>query len=131
MILDRKSVRYHSKYENMIDIKNVLEETNELIILPITIITFFLLIYIVIYLRKKDSDVIRSRIFLKFVEIKKAFILLVAFAFVLILHVSLIYLPRFFSFYNPLYDDLQQIFGLVLIIILISFVFLIYRGMKD
>ncbi len=115
----------------MIDIKNVLEATNEIIILPITIITFIILICISIYLRRKDPDVIRSRIFLKFGEIKKAFILLVAFALILILHVSLIYLPRFFSFYDPLFDDMQQIFGLVLILILSSFVLLIYKGVKE
>lgn len=116
----------------MIDIKNVLEVINEIMVLPIAIITFFLLIYIATYLWKKDPDVIRSRIFLKYREIQKAFVLLVAFAFVLVLHVALIYMPYLFSLdKSPLIDDIQRIFGLVLILILISFVLFIYSGMKD
>jgi hypothetical protein len=55
----------------MIDIKNALEVINELLVLPIAIITFVVLIYIMIYLWKKDPDVIRSRIFLKYCERRK------------------------------------------------------------
>ncbi|MBU4076911.1 MAG: hypothetical protein KKD46_04170 [Euryarchaeota archaeon] len=80
----------------MMDIKNVLEILNELVVLPIIIITFLLLIYAVFYLSKRDSDVVRSRIFLKYAEFKKAFILLAAFAFVLVLHVALIYIPHLY-----------------------------------
>jgi len=113
----------------MIDVKNVLEVINELLVLPIAIITFVVLIYITIYLWKKDPDVIRSRIFLKYCGIKKAFILLAAFAFVLILHVSLIYMPRFFSSNSSfLIEDLQRILGLLLILILMAFVYFIYRS---
>lgn len=111
----------------MIDIKNVLEVINETVVLPIAIITFFLLIYIVIHLWKTDPDVIRSKIFLHYREFKKAFLLLVVFAFVLMLHVSLIYIPRFFSFYSPLISDMQKFFGLILILIMISFVYFIFR----
>jgi protein-S-isoprenylcysteine O-methyltransferase Ste14 len=115
----------------MIDVKNVLEVINEILVLPIAIITFILLIYITIYLWKKDQDVIRSRIFLKYCEIKKAFILLAAFALVLILQVALIYMPHFFKS-NSLFfiEDLQRILGLVLILILITFVYFIYRSMS-
>jgi|SRR5659263_134837 len=113
----------------MIDVKNVLEVINELLVLPIAIITFVVLIYITIYLWKKDPDVIRSRIFLKYCGIKKAFILLAAFAFVLILHVSLIYMPHFFSSNSSfLIEDLQRILGLLLILILMAFVYFIYRS---
>ena len=116
----------------MIDIKNILEVINELLVLPIAIITFVVLIYITIYLWKKDQDIIRSRIFLKYGEIKKAFLLLAAFAFVLILHVALIYIPHFFSSKSLLFiDDLQKILGLVLSFILITFVILIYKNIKD
>jgi len=110
----------------MIEIKNVLEVINEVLVLPIAIITFFLLIYIVVYLYKKDPDVIRSRIFLKYDEIKKAFILFAAFAFILILHVSLIYIPHIFSRDYSFIKDLQRIFGLVLILIMITFVYIIF-----
>ncbi len=113
----------------MINIKNVLEVINELLVLPISIITFALLLYIVVFLWKKDPDVIRSRIFLNYSEIKKAFILLVAFAFILILHVSFIYIPHlFFSNSLVFVNDLQKILGLVLILILIAFAYLIYRS---
>ncbi len=116
----------------MIDIKNVLEVINRIFVVPIAIISFFILLYIANYLWKKDPDVIRSRIFLKYREIRKAFVLLVVFAFVLVLHVALIYLPQFFSEdENPIIDDFQRILGLVLILILISFVMIIYKGMKD
>ena len=116
----------------MIDIKNALEVINELLVLPIAIITFVVLIYITIYLWKKDQDVIRSRIFLKYCEIKKAFLLFAAFAFVLILHVALIYIPHFFlSNSSSFIDDLQRILGLVLILILITFVYFIYRSIIE
>ena len=116
----------------MIDVKNVLEVVNEILILPIAIITFFLLIYIVLYLWKKDPDVIRSRIFLKYNEIKKAFILFLVFAFILIFHVSLIYIPHFvLSSSSPFISDLQKIFGLLLILILIAFVYVIFRSIRN
>jgi len=116
----------------MMDIKNGLEVINELLVLPIAIITFVVLMYITIYLWKKDPDVIRSRIFLKYSEIKKAFILLAAFAFVLILHVALIYIPHFFSSSSFFFiEDLQRILGLVLILILITFVYFIYRSIIE
>jgi hypothetical protein len=37
----------------MMDIKNVLEVINEILVMPIAIITFVLLMYIVVYLWKK------------------------------------------------------------------------------
>ena len=116
----------------MIEVKNVLEVINKMIVLPMAIITFFLLIYMVIYLWKKDPDVIRSRIFLKYHEIKKAFLLLSLFAFVLIPHVLLIYFAHFFlwDFSFSIYF-IQRMFGLILIFILVSFVYHIYKSIKD
>lgn len=115
----------------MIDIKNVLEVVNEIAVLPIAIITFILLIYIVTYLWKKDPDVIRSRIFLKYCEFKKAFLPLAAFAFVLILHVSLIYVPHLFSVYSPLIGDVQRAFGLILALIMLAFAYFIFKSVKN
>ena len=115
----------------MMDIKNVLEIINEFVVLPITIIAFLLLMYVVFYLSKRDPDVVRSRIFLKYAEFKKAFILLAAFAFVLVLHVALIYIPRiYYSGYNPIVSDIQKFFGLVLSIIMISFVYVLIKSIK-
>ncbi len=115
----------------MIDIKNVLEVINEVLVLPIAIITFFLLTYIVVYLWKKDPDVIRSRIFLKYDEIKKAFVLLEIFAFVLVIHVSLIYIPHFYLVNYFFIDNLQRIFGLILVFILIAFVYIIFGVIRN
>lgn len=114
----------------MIDAKNVLDVINEVLVLPISIITFFILIYIVTFLWKKDPDVIRSRIFLKYNEIKKAFLLFVAFAFILVLHVSLIYIPHYLSLdSDSMIYEYQKIFGLLLILILISFVYVIFKSL--
>ena len=116
----------------MIYLKNALEVINEVVVIPLAIITFFLLIYIVIYLNKKDPDVIRSRIFLKYNELKKAFLLLAVFAFILILHVSLIYVPHFYSFEdNPLIEYIQRFFGFVLIMVMITFVYKIFRSIRN
>lgn len=115
----------------MMDIKNVLEIINEFVVLPITIITFFLLIYVVFYLSKRDPDVVRSRIFLKYSEFKNAFILLAAFAFVLVLHVALIYLPHLYYIeYYSIMSDIQRFFGLVLSLIMISFVYVLIKSLK-
>lgn len=114
----------------MIDVKNVLEVINEVVVLPITIITFFLLMYIVVYLWKKDPDVIRSRIFLKYREFKKAFLLLAVFAFVLILHVALIYIPHFFLFSSLIIEDVQRAFGLILVLIMITSAYFIFRSTR-
>jgi len=115
----------------MMDIKNVLEVIIETVVLPITIITFFLLVYIVVYLWKKDPDIIRSRIFLKYREFKKAFLLLAVFAFVLILHVSLIYIPHLLLMDSKLIEDVQRIFGLVLALIMITFVYLLFESIGN
>ncbi len=115
----------------MIDLKNVLEVVNDSIVLPIIIITFILLIYVVYYLGKKDPDVVRSKIFLKYAEFKKAFILLAAFAFVLVIHVALIYLPHFFYFEDfPLLRNIQKFCGFVLSFIMITFVFVLIKSIK-
>ncbi len=114
----------------MTDLKNVLEVVNEIAVLPIAIITFFLLISMFIYLRKKDPDLLRSRIFLKYGQFKKAFILLAGFAFLLILHVSLIYIPHFFSFDDPLLELMQEFFGFGMVLTLITFVGTIYYSLK-
>ncbi len=115
----------------MLDIKNVLEFINGIIVIPIALITFFLLIYLVVYLRNKDPDVIRSKIFLKYHEFKKAFFLLAAFAFILVLHVSLIYIPQFFLIEEiPFIEDLQHFFGLTLALITITFAYYLYRSLQ-
>ncbi len=112
-------------------LQNVLEVVNEIVVLPVVVVTFFLLIYIVAFIWKKDPDIVRSRIFLKYLEFKKAFLLLAVFAFVLMLHVSLIYIPHWFSFDSPLIDSAQRAFGLILVLILITFTYLIIRNIRN
>jgi hypothetical protein len=116
----------------MIYLKNVLEMIDEVVVIPLAIITFFLLLYTVRYLYTKDPDVIRSRIFLKYDEFRKAFLLLAVFAFILILHVSLIFAPRFYSFEdNTLISDIQRFFGLILIAVMITFAYILFRSMRN
>ncbi len=116
----------------MVYLKNALEMIDEVVVIPLAIITFFLLIYIVVYLYKKDPDVIRSRIFLKYDEFKKAFLLLAVFAFILILHVSLIYFPHLYSFEDyPLIGDIQRFFGLILVLVMITFVYIIFKNIQN
>ncbi len=114
----------------MTDLKNVLEVVNEIAVLPIAIITFFLLISMFIYLRKKDPDLLRSRIFLKYGQFKRAFILLALFAFLMILHVSFIYIPHYFSYDDSLLGLAQEFFGFGMVLTLIAFVGTIYISLK-
>ncbi len=118
----------------MISIEGILEVINEIVILPILMITLILLIYIIIYLNKKDPDLIKARIFLKYDEFKKAFLMLLLFAFLLILHVILIYDPHFFYFLlncsSSFAHQLQHFFGLALSITIVIFAGLIYRITK-
>lgn len=115
----------------MIDLKNVLESIDKIFVLPIAIITFFLIMYVVMYLYKKDPDVIRAKIFLRYGEFKKAFMLIAAFALVLIMHVALIYIPHFLNttFGLPLYN-IQRSLGFILVLVLLTFVFYIYKSIK-
>lgn len=66
---------------------------NQYIILPLTLVTFVLLLYFVYYLGISDPDLIKSKIFLRFNEFRKAFIILAAVGFALVFHVFFIYLP--------------------------------------
>ncbi len=113
------------------DLKNALEVVNEWIILPIITLTFFLLIYVVYYLSTRDPDVVRSRIFLKYASFKKAFILLAAFAFVLVIHVALIYIPHFFYFEDyPLIKSIQKFCGFLLSLIMLTFTYVFIKAIK-
>jgi len=117
------------------DIGIILGIIYKILALPLAIITFFILIYIGFYMRNKNPDIIRSRIFLKYHEIRKAILLLIAFAFVLILHMTLIFYPDVSNYISDgsssFNSNLQRVLGLVLSLILITFVILIYRSIKD
>ncbi len=115
----------------MIDIKNALHLADEIVVLSVVLIAFLLLMYIVIYLYKKDPDIVRAKIFLNYNKFKNTFILLAALAFVLVFHVGLIYVKSLFLIENYfLIKDLQLFFGLIMAFILISFVFFLYRSLK-
>lgn len=113
---------------------NLLGLINEYVILPISIITFFILVYIVIYLYTTNSDKIRSKIFLNFSKFKFAFSLFLLFAFILIFHVVLVYQPHIFYFIlncSPaMAIEIQHFFGLMLSSILIIFVVLFFKCIK-
>ncbi len=118
----------------MIDTISFLDFANEKIDVPFSIITFFFIMYIVVYLSKKNPDIVRSKIFLNFDNFKKSFILLAIFAFILIFHIALLYQPHlFYSVLNcsPSFAyDLQRFFGLALSLVMISFVYFIFRSIK-
>ncbi len=115
----------------MMVLKNVLEVLNEIVIIPLSLISFLLLMRVVIFLRTKDPDVVRAKIFLKYQVFKKALALSALFAFVLLFHVFLIYFTLIFksTFGLPL-ADMQRFFGLVLVFTLTIFVYFIYRSIK-
>lgn len=113
------------------DLKNVLEVLNEIVVLPVAVISFILLMQVAMFLQTKDPDVVRAKIFLKYRIFRKALVLTAIFAFVLVIHIFLIYIPRFFNstFGLPL-ADIQRFFGLLLVFTLITFVYFIYRSIK-
>ena len=115
-------------------LQNVIEFIDKFVVLPFTLITFFLLSYIVIYLHKRDPNLIRSRIFLNYYEFKKGFLLFALFAFILVLHVLLVYNPHVFYFLiecSPsVAHEIQHLLGLALAIVLVAFAVMIYKSVK-
>ena len=113
---------------------NFLELVNSYISLPISIITFSILVYMVVYIYTKNSDTIRSKIFLNYSRFRTAFSLFALFALILIIHVALVYDPHIFYFIlncSPsLAYELQNFFGLILSLIMITFVGLLYKTIK-
>jgi len=107
---------------------------DEVVVLPIVIIIFFLLIYILAYLKTKNPDVIRSKIFLNFNIFRRAFLLLALFGSALILHVMLIYYPHILYFIllctPSMSFEIQRILGLALAISMAAFVYFFYRSIK-
>ncbi len=117
----------------MIDALNTFEFVNDIAILPIVIITFIILIYIAIDLSRKNPDVIRSKIFLNYSGFRKAFLWFSIFAFVLVFHVGLIYMPNMFYFIlksSSFVYNLQQFLGLILSLIMLAFVYTLYKNIK-
>jgi len=115
----------------MIGIKNVLQVVNEFVVMTIVIIAFILMIYIAMYLNKKDPDVVRAKIFLNYDKFRKGFLLLSLLGLLLVFHVSLIYLPRYFLLDDYfLVKDLQLFFGLTMAVVMISFVYYLYRSIR-
>ena len=112
-------------------IEIVFEFINNNLVLPIVLITFLLLSYIEYIFIKKDPDVVKAKMFLRYNILKKAFLLLVFFSLALLLHVVLIYNPHIFYFIlkcTPSFIyEVQRILGLLLVLILVYFVALIYK----
>ncbi|MDF1532966.1 MAG: hypothetical protein P1P69_00475 [Methanosarcinaceae archaeon] len=115
-------------------IENVFEYINNNLVLPIVLITFLLLTYIEYNFVRKDPDMVKAKIFLRYNILKKAFLLLAFFSFALLLHVVLISHPHIldfmFQYSLSFIYELQRILGLILVIILIYFVALIYKVIK-
>jgi len=114
----------------MVGYKNVLDDANDVLVLPIVIITFLLLTYMVFYLRRTDADLIRAKIFLRYSQFKNTFLLLSAFALVLVIHVGLLYTRQLYSIEASVIEDMQKFFGLVLSLIMLTFVYFLLRSIK-
>lgn len=118
----------------MVDASNAFEIVNEIVILPLVIITFIILLYAAIYLSKKNPDIVRSKIFLNYVGFRKAFLWFSIFAFVLMLHVGLIFDPHMFYFIlkcsSSFAYNLQQFLGLILALIMLTFAYTLHRSIK-
>jgi hypothetical protein len=106
---------------------------NLYIILPLTLLTFILLLYFVYFLGKLDPDLIKSKIFLRFEYFKQAFIILAIAAFALVFHVILIYLRDFITISSRqslFIFGIQQLLGLILAILLLLFVYRLFKTIK-
>jgi len=88
----------------------------------------------VVYLYTKNSDTIRSKIFLNYSRFRTAFSIFALFALILIIHVALVYDPHMlYSIFNcsaSMAYELQNFFGLILSLIMITFVGLLYKTIK-
>ncbi|MDF1531135.1 MAG: hypothetical protein P1P72_02260 [ANME-2 cluster archaeon] len=108
---------------------------NHYAIIPLTILTFSMLMYFVIYIRMNDPDIIKSKLFLRFDEFKNAFTILAFAAFVLIFHVLFIYLHNIIDMSSMLellviISKIQQLLGLILTILLLFFASRLFKVVK-
>ncbi len=116
-------------------IVDTVEFINYYVIIPLTILTFLMLVYFVVYIRKNDPDIIKSKLFLRFDEFKNAFTILAIAAFVLIFHVLLIYLHNLIDMSSMLellvlFSNIQQLLGLALAILLLIFAYRLFKVVK-
>ncbi len=116
-------------------IVDTVEFINHYVIIPLTILTFLMLVYFVVYIRKNDPDIIKSKLFLRFDEFKNAFTILAIAAFVLIFHVLLIYLHNLIDMSSMLellvlFSNIQQLLGLALAILLLIFAYILFKVVK-
>ncbi|MCG7848119.1 MAG: hypothetical protein MIO93_02930 [ANME-2 cluster archaeon] len=116
-------------------IVDTVEFINHYVIIPLTILTFLMLVYFVVYIRKNDPDIIKSKVFLRFDEFKNAFTILAIAAFVLIFHVLLIYLRDLIDMSSMLellylFYNIQQSLGLLLAILLLIFAYRLFKVVK-
>ncbi|MCL7414681.1 MAG: hypothetical protein M8349_01290 [ANME-2 cluster archaeon] len=114
---------------------DTVEFINYYVIIPLTVVTFAMLVYFVIFIRKNDPDIIKSKLFLRFDEFRSAFTLLAVAAFVLIFHVLLIYIGNFFDMTTMVsmllfMSNIQQILGLILTVLLLLFAYRMFRVVK-
>ncbi|MCL7475360.1 MAG: hypothetical protein SCH39_12735 [Methanosarcinales archaeon] len=116
-------------------IVDTVEFINHYAIIPLTILTFSMLMYFVIYIRMNDPDIIKSKLFLRFDEFKNAFTILAFAAFVLIFHVLFIYLHNIIDMSSMLellviLSKIQQLLGLILTILLLFFASRLFKVVK-
>lgn len=107
------------------------EFINQYVILPLITLSFIMILYFIVFLRRNDQDVIKSKIFLKSDEFVKAFTVLAVIALALVFHVFLIYLHHFIVIETPktllFISRIQQLLGLVVTLLLVVFAGKIYK----
>jgi len=116
-------------------IVDTVEFINHYVIIPLTILTFLILVYFVVYIRKTDPDIIKSKLFLRFNKFKNAFTILAIAAFVQIFLILSIYLRNLIDMSSMLeilflFYNIQQLLEFALTILLLVFSYKLLKVVK-
>jgi magnesium-transporting ATPase (P-type) len=102
------------------------EELIEIIAIPLVFISFLLLMYVVRFVHKNDSDMLRSKLFINYTMFRHAMMLLGAMGILLMLHVILIFIE-----YPPAIQfHVQQVLGLALAVTLTLFAYRLFSVVR-
>lgn len=104
---------------------------NQIILTPLVGIAFVLITYVVVHFWTSDPDTVKSKLFLNYDKFKKAFMLFALIAFLLLLHVFLVFIRNYVSSdlliqYGSAMRDIQLILGLIMAIGLTFFAYVVY-----
>lgn len=116
-------------------IVDTVELINHSVIIPLTILTFLILVYFVIYIRKNDPDIIKSKLFLRFDEFKNAFTILAFASFIQIFLILSTYLRDLIDMSSMLeilylFHNTQPLLDLALTLLLLFFAYRLLKVVK-